>query len=227
MVIQLLPPSVGLIVALSLHCLIGTRLGAADEKRAPKEQQFPEVVQVFPDGHLGVCGAREGRVTAMDNDSITVEFPKPSTEWCFDTDEKNRPVRKRTFVYPALPPQKLKVEGPLAQGDLPDRNESVAYRMSDVRVGDQVIVGRWHTRDDVWVCYEIRITRRPGGKIPEAPRDQNAKDLGYKWHEYCQAHQDFEEKGIPIPAKFLPEYKDKIAPMPREVKHPRIPDAEP
>lgn len=216
----------GLVTTLAVGdiALVGAR---ADEKVAPKQPQIPEVVRVMPDGHKGVGGGRTGRVTAMDKDSITVEFPEPYKEWCFDTDEKNRPIRKLTFIYPALPPQELKLRGLLAEGDAPTRGESVSYRTTDVRVGDRVVVTRNPTREGVWYCSHVAILRRPGGKVPEAPHDADSKYHGYKWHEYCQAHQDFEEKGTPIPAKFLPGYKDKIAPMPREVKTPRIPHAEP
>jgi hypothetical protein len=210
-----------------LALVVSGTLTFGDEKANPAAEQIPEFVRVMPDSHKGVGGCRTGRVTAMDKDSVTVEFPDPYKEWTFDTDEKRRPIRKLTFIYPAVPPQELKLRGSLAEGQLPERTESVSYRITDVRIGDRVVVNRSSTREGLWFCDHIMILRRPGGKVPEAPHDTDSKSRGYAWHEHCQAHQDFEEKGIPIPDKFLPGYKDKIAPPPHEVKAPRIPNAEP
>ncbi|MBM3979353.1 MAG: hypothetical protein FJ304_03535 [Planctomycetes bacterium] len=60
-------------------------------------------------------------MTAETQDSVTVEFYERYTEWTVDTDEQRRPVRKRTYIYPALTPQELKLRGPIAEAKLPER----------------------------------------------------------------------------------------------------------
>lgn len=68
------------------------------------------------------------------------------------------------------------------------------------------------------------IWRRPGGRVPPPPGDPLAlrkrgptdPPLPY---ERANATQDWEEKGIPIPMRFLSpqERRERTAPPPREV----------
>jgi hypothetical protein len=102
------------------------------------------------------------------------------------------------------------------------------YRLADVRVGDVVIIAS-RRENGIAVCKTIRIMRRPGGQIPPTPVEP--PDPRHKHHEMRQAEQDLEEKGIPIPDRFLPPWElavrpAKIAPMPR-VFIPPIPPAAP
>ena len=91
------------------------------------------------------------------------------------------------------------------------------YRLSDLKVGDDITVFSGIAGKEE-LCVGLLIHRRPGGKIPP-------EDSGF--HRRYQAEQDWEEKGIPIPAKYLdskgrapwtnPPYPP-VAPLPREVK---------
>jgi hypothetical protein len=213
----------GLITALMV---CGTSRAAGDEP-TPGGKHLPMVVRRLPEGNLGpTLGYRAGVVKGMRPGVLTIDFPDPYKELTYDTDDSNRPIRNVTLVYPPLPPTEIELRGLLAEGKVLE-HFGVSYRITDVRLGDRLIVGYRRDAKGVWSCDHITIIRRPGGKVPPAPFDMHPKFDGYRWHEYCQALQDFEEKGTPIPAKFLPGYRDKIAPMPREVKYPRIPDAEP
>lgn len=90
----------------------------------------------------------------------------------------------------------------LAAGE-PDPAESAScsYRLSDVRVGDRVYIRIHHVGNEN-VCASVIIRRRPGGVIPRAPwEDPNTPD---PYHEYANAWQAFEERGVPLPAKYDP-----------------------
>ena len=92
------------------------------------------------------------------------------------------------------------------------------YKLSDVNVGDYVGID-YDRIDGVDICKAVGIRRRPGGKIPPGHYPPDSLDQP---HKLAQAYQDFEEKGIPLPEKYLslPEREARaarIAPMPREV----------
>lgn len=101
--------------------------------------------------------------------------------------------------------------------------ESRTHQLSDLKVGDIVSV-MYIPRTGMYVCFQIKIYRRPGGMIPPIKSDL---PMGYfkgsqkPWHERMQAYQDWEEKGIPIPDKYLPADGlsapyPPVAPQPRE-----------
>lgn len=85
------------------------------------------------------------------------------------------------------------------------------YPLADVRVGDLVYVTHGPI-DGVNECYEINILRRPGGRLGPpsvfAPTYKKSRyNLGfpraYPYHEWINAIQDFEERGIRIPPRLL------------------------
>jgi len=86
--------------------------------------------------------------------------------------------------------------GQYYEGEHPDR-----YRLADVKVGDQVTISCLELNGELR-CETICIRRRPGGRVPPCPDEK--PDTYLKWHERANAYQDFEEKGIPLPAKFDP-----------------------
>lgn len=101
------------------------------------------------------------------------------------------------------------------------------YRLADVRVGDEVHIRMCRERHD-GLCYAISICRRPGGRVPPAP-GEGPNPLPHPFHEMMNAEQDSEERGVPIPEKFLSRWQReqraaRIAPPPREAI-PRIPPA--
>ena len=99
------------------------------------------------------------------------------------------------------------------------------YLLGDLKVGDVVSVDTYLTSDREVLCAQIQILRRPGGTIPQGTYMglRNTNDTNQLEH---QAEQDWEEKGVPIPTKYLdsdgrypwtnPPYP-QVAPQPREV----------
>jgi hypothetical protein len=79
----------------------------------------------------------------------------------------------------------------------PQERRYCNYRISDVRIGDKVLV-KLHGRGDVDICVSIIILGRPGGLVPPAPwevRDGSMRP----YHERLNAVQAFEERGVPLP----------------------------
>lgn len=74
-----------------------------------------------------------------------------------------------------------------------------SYSLADLKVGDEVIIF-YFTCNNVDYAELLCIRRRPGGRVPMAPGEDST--FRYAWHERCNAHQDFEEKGIPLPEKY-------------------------
>jgi hypothetical protein len=108
-------------------------------------------------------------------------------------------------------------------GELPMFGRRNTHLFTDLKVGDQVLVWCHGDRKEEW-SVTIDIRRRPGGKIPPMAVDQWG--LRSSTHEEYQSYQDWEEKGTPIPDKFLtdgrvswlnPPYPP-VAPQPREAK---------
>jgi hypothetical protein len=122
--------------------------------------------------------------------------------------------------------KRISAAGTKPGGD-PDGPEFVfdTHLIADIKVGDVVSVYVGVLRDGREWATEIHIRRRPGGKIPPTPPDKFG--LHSDLVERFQAHQDWEEKGTPIPVKFLdkndrapwtnPPYPP-VAPMPRAAK---------
>lgn len=126
-------------------------------------------------------------------------------------------------------PRTFKFSPQLAAGKPQHLSACNNYRPVDVKVGDYV--GTTFDRlGGEEICSEIRIFRRPGGLVPPVPNDPGDR-RGNKYHERQNAENDWLDKGIPIPDRFLDASqlearRAKIAPMPREAK-PKIPYAEP
>ena len=118
-----------------------------------------------------------GTVTGVARDSITLKLQKGQT-------------------------QQFPIGSCLASGGFFPDQYPLSYRLSDVAVGDKVEI--WCLElNGVLRCETICIDRRPGGRVPPNP----GEDANHPrpWHERMNAKQDFEEKGIPLPAKFDPK----------------------
>jgi len=107
-------------------------------------------------------------------------------------------------------------------GELPMFGRRNTHMFSDLKVGDRVLIWFHGDKQEEW-SLTIEIHRRPGGKIPPMAVDQWG--IRSTIPEENQAYQDWEEKGAPIPEKFLrdgraewlnPPYPP-VAPQPREV----------
>lgn len=138
-----------------------------------------------------------GNVTAIDRKSIAILAPHGSVSLIFPFE--------RSFAEAKVPPG-----GP---------NDD-QYVPQDVRVGDRVAI-RYADDGTRITCYQIVIQRRPGGRVPPG----FDPTLSYSPHsELMNAYQDWEEKGIAIPAKYRGtgrlDYLDPpyppYAPMPRK-----------
>ena len=104
----------------------------------------------------------------------------------------------RTFVFSAQ----------LAAGGYPKGlSPADSYRVQDVKVGDGIAI-RYDWLADKQVCTQLRIFERPGGRVPPSPNDPGDAQ-GIKFHERQNAVNDWADKGIPIPDRFL---------SPREIK---------
>jgi hypothetical protein len=173
-----------------------------------------------------------GTVTELTKDSITIEC------------KGEKP--KKFAVSETLAAGKVPKEPRLLNGrtKLYDARPIDMYRLTDVKVGDSVMILYART-GGVDICDHIRITKRPGGQVPPLPdeaewlasiegslpaktranlspptlakiRERDAKRIRY--HERMNAYWDLEEKGIPYPEKFGEKRRWPQAPMPREVK---------
>lgn len=123
-------------------------------------------------------------------------------------------------------PKRLSTVGTFAGGDPQGARRFETYRLSDLKTGDVVDIDTGITRDGEEFCLEIIIMRRPGGKIPRLPEEKLPERVAER-HLRNQSEQDWEEKGIPIPPRFLnpegrapwtkPPYPP-VAPEPRAAK---------
>jgi hypothetical protein len=192
-----------------------------------------------------------GYVTELTKDSITIERKAFIARWPIpQADGSNR---EEPRIVPAVSPRKFAASETLAAGKIPmqprpdpnPRNRpyhvspTYMYRLTDVKVGDTVLIYYSHL-DGVDICDHIRITKRPGGRMPALPKE--AEDLlnpeiqrkvkypnappvppGFfgtyiPYNEYWDAYWDLEDKGIPFPEKFGKKRRWPVAPMPRELK---------
>jgi hypothetical protein len=131
-----------------------------------------------------------GTVTAVDRNSITILPPD-------GTKARRFPIVKE-LAEAIVPP------GSRLSDDI--------YLPSDVRVGDRVKINYC----DDWrdgLCFEITILRRPGGRVPPGyAQFVGPPETNIRHHEFMNALQDREEKGIPLPAKYDPEQQPKYVP---------------
>jgi hypothetical protein len=122
-------------------------------------------------------------------------------------------------------PKRVSALGTVVGGNPQGEGRGTTYRLTDLKVGDIVSVETGITREGEEYCLQILINRRPGGIIPPEPGERFPDRYGI--HIRNQAEQDWEEKGIPIPKKYLdpngrtpwtnPPYPP-VAPMPRAAK---------
>lgn len=104
-----------------------------------------------------------GIVTEIGRDSISVRIDLPSEQ-----------------------PKRFPLSETLAAGKVPTKARSIPgrqqpysvmpsdmYRITDVRVGDSVII-RYSFIDGIIQCDHVSITRRPGGRIPPIPDEADA-----------------------------------------------------
>jgi hypothetical protein len=165
-----------------------------------------------------------GIVKAVEKNTLTLQGPKDGP---------------RTFILSEA----------LAKGEIPMNRRvglnqyfvqgSYMYRVSDVKVGDWLII--YYARlGEVDVCDHISIEKRPGGRVPPLPAEAenlrrpegivkannpNApeelladlrKRPHIEYHEWKNAYWDLVDKGIAYPEKFGDSRMFPVAPAPRE-----------
>lgn len=160
-------------------------------------------------------------------------------------------VEKNTITLKGLEeqPKTFILSEPLAKGEIPKHSRAglnkyfvppwAMYRVSDVKVGDWLII--YYARlGDLDICDQISISKRPGGRVPPLPTEAenllrpegvakannpNAseellaelrKRPHIEYHEWRNAHWDLVDKGIAYPEKFGDYRMFPVAPMPRE-----------
>lgn len=137
--------------------------------------------------------------------------------------------RIRTVRRGDEPPRRFWVGAELEDGSYrTTMGAKFTYRLKDVRVGDEVLLWMEHGRHYTDLCANICIRRRPGGRVPQAPGEEPGEERPH--HERMQAAQDWEEHGMPFPAKFRSSHEEMLeairaghtAPPPRVAK-PRQP----
>ena len=124
------------------------------------------------------------------------------------------------------PPVKFLLSDELARDQSPTKARKMAvpdnwsYRPCDVRIGDMIDILVQPKADRTLVCEAMLIQRRPGGRVPEAPKQKfDPKHPERSWAFIANAYQDEEEKGIPLPDCLIPPWeKERRAPMPRPVR---------
>jgi hypothetical protein len=120
-------------------------------------------------------------------------------------------------------PKRISAVGTRPGGNPRGEGEPETHRVSDLKVGDIVSIDTHAARDGEEWTTQIWIQRRPGGKIPPHFGDPLAGTIDAT-HLRDQAEQDWEEKGVPIPRRYLnpqgrapwtnPPYPP-VAPQPR------------
>jgi hypothetical protein len=122
--------------------------------------------------------------------------------------------------------KQLSAEGTILGGIADGPGDKPTYLLNDVRTGDVVSITTATTRKGDEFTLSIIIERRPGGRIPRLSGEVFNESSG-ELHLRYQAYQDWEEKGTPIPQRFLsagrcvatsPPYPP-VAPQPHEVKY--------
>lgn len=171
--------------------------GTLQKPTPPRERKYKDFTR----------GVYNGTVSAVGSDYLLVLTDQPNAGIYADgevLDAQGRPAVR--FEASAM----------LAAGDYPRHlTDSYTYPLSDVRPGDKVMLQTRRVRGVDYVDGVV-IYRRPGGRVPPS-REQDPNSL-YPGHEYCNAHQDWEEKRIPVPFKFAPS----PWPIPGE-KRPQLP----
>jgi hypothetical protein len=205
--------------------VVGGQTFASDP---PGAQAEPKVEFVGKDYRLGI-------VTELTKDSITIHCHEVVSDAA--TPGPNGATLWSKKVIPAAKePKKFALSETLVAGEIPKEPRALRrpslpgieqrhvyhvgygqmYRLSDVKVGDWVII-TYSRVDGADTCDHIWIRKRPGGRVPPLPDGVEPKDIHIRYHEWMNAYWDLEDKGIPYPEKFGILRKWPAAPMPRVV----------
>lgn len=146
---------------------------------------------------------------------------RPVYGWVTAVDGRSITIQRQS--RPGEPPLKLKACELLIAGVLFNRYSTYPpYPLWDVRVGDYV-EATGALENGVETCFEICIYRRPGGRLgppsaqPRNPRNYDAvlprTKVRVPYHEWVNAIQDYEERGIPLPPHLRPSCTHPVPAM--------------
>jgi hypothetical protein len=139
-------------------------------------------------------------VLAVTRRSITLRVPARQEVLTLFTADGKYSAEVVRPVIPEQPPITFRASPLLESGEFdmyPVAIIGEPYPLSAVRVGDVVIVG-YDKRRGEYICYEVTICRRPGGKVPPAP-GENPNSARAKYHLIMNENQEREEKGLGRP----------------------------
>lgn len=199
-------------------CAVGCGVSTPVEALSPTDgfstEPPQDLVQSRPKREMHDRGYYRGVVAAVGTDWFEL-----GAGWIGETHRKMQQDHKK--------PQRISTTGTTPGGNPEGEGEQQTHRVSDLKVGDVVRIKVDFSRaGDNWT-RELIIERRPGGKIPPQFGDPFAETHPHlAFHLQDQAYQDWEEKGVPIPVRYLtdgrapwtnPPYPP-VAPQPRPAK---------
>lgn len=216
--------------------------GVTPERAAFASNPQPAKAVAEPKGDFVNRAYRGGIVMELSKNSITIICPEVVVH--APQMGAGGVIRWGPKVVPAEPPKRFAVSEALAAGRVPKDPRPGSgrrpyfvgapdmYRLTDVKVGDHVSI-IYARVGGVDICDHIRITKRPGGRVP--PLSEEAENLRriklppeieppgpyIRYDERMNAYWDLEDKGIPYPEKFGRHRRFPVAPMPRAVPAPR------
>ncbi len=207
--------------------LIGSIVGCS----APEQQAVPANKDALPVAVLAKP-AREvsdwhwyrGTLSAIGPDWIELAVgwkQGDAEEW-----DQNRETLHRSKVYDNSAPKRVTTANTRPAGNLdcepflPVSIPAETHLISDLLIGDVVVVSTGITREGHEWVLQLAVARRQGREIPPL---HGKSTFGYPLHLQFQAEQNWEEKGVPISKQFLdgrgrartnPPYPP-VAPLPR------------
>jgi hypothetical protein len=140
--------------------------------------------------------AFHGRVTAVTGTSIAVQ---PEGELTISGVRQNLDgtVSRTEYVQDNYqPPRVFKFNKHLLSGADGPSSVLSGHTAADISVGDVVNLS-CNRIDGVDYCYELRIYRRPGGRVPPAVQDAGLS-VESRWDTRRNAEQLVEEKVFPL-----------------------------
>ncbi len=216
---------------LALGCENSARVVEQQGADAAADLAQPTIPEAKPNRILSDTHWYRGRVAAVDLDWVELAV---GWEWVdsveYEWGTKNVLRRK---VYDNSKPKRFSVVRTRPGGNhdcepfLPASVYEGTHRVVDLLVGDVVSISTGVTREGEEWPIQLLILRRLGRQIPPLHGDPNLGSPSAA-HLALQAEQDWEEKGIPIPAKYLNKdgrYPSTKPPYPPEAPMPRVANA--
>lgn len=176
-----------------LGCGVPSPVTEPRGEKSPAGEPPPDLIQPKLKRVRHDQGYYKGVVTAVGLDWLEL-----GAGWEGETGRKRQQDHKK--------PKRISAAGTRPGGNPDGEGEEMTHRVSDLKVGDVVRVQADISRGGEEWTGEISMERRPGGKIPPYYGDQFTEKFPFPhlaFHLRNQAEQDWEEKGVPIPVKYL------------------------